>query len=135
MMDVMIGVDPHKGSHTATMLDREEHELTRIKVRAGCRQVAELLEWATVCAADVGGGVAGGLGYLLSQQLVATGETVWTCRRRWRHGYGCSGLASRPRPIRTSPLGRRRCVTGTSAGTGPSGRSHDGVPAAGQASQ
>ena len=28
MMDVMIGVDPHKGSHTATMLDRTEHELT-----------------------------------------------------------------------------------------------------------
>ena len=27
-MDVMIGVDPHKGSHTATMLDRGEHELT-----------------------------------------------------------------------------------------------------------
>ena len=33
-MDVMIGVDPHKGSHTATMLDRGEHELRRIKVRA-----------------------------------------------------------------------------------------------------
>ena len=34
-MDVMIGVDPHKGSHTATMLDRGERELRRIKVRAG----------------------------------------------------------------------------------------------------
>jgi hypothetical protein len=45
-MDVMIGVDPHKGSHTATMLDRAERELPRIKVRTGCRQVAELLEWA-----------------------------------------------------------------------------------------
>ena len=41
-MDVMIGVDPHKGSHTATMLDRGEHELRRITVRAGRRQVAEL---------------------------------------------------------------------------------------------
>ena len=38
-MEVMIGVDPHKGSHTATMLDRGERELTRIKVRAGRRQV------------------------------------------------------------------------------------------------
>ena len=27
-MDVMIGVDPHKGSHTATMLDRDERELS-----------------------------------------------------------------------------------------------------------
>jgi len=26
-MKVMIGVDPHNGSHTATMLDRHEHEL------------------------------------------------------------------------------------------------------------
>jgi hypothetical protein len=32
-MEVMIGVDPHKGSHTATMLDRAEREVTRIKVR------------------------------------------------------------------------------------------------------
>jgi Transposase IS116/IS110/IS902 family len=45
-MDVMIGVDPHKGSHTATMLDRGEQELRRITVRAGRRQVDQLLEWA-----------------------------------------------------------------------------------------
>ena len=76
-MEVMIGVDPHKGSHTATMLDRAERELTRIKVRAGRRQVAELLEWANgytprTWAVEC----AGGMGYLLSQQLVAAGETV-----------------------------------------------------------
>ena len=76
-MDVMIGVDPHKGSHTATMLDRAERELTRIKVRAGRRQLVELLEWANghedrTWAVEA----AGGMGYLLSQQLVAAGETV-----------------------------------------------------------
>jgi transposase len=76
-MDVMIGVDPHKGSHTATMLDRGEHELRRITVRAGGRQVDQLLEWAD----DAGPRTwavesAGGMGYLLSQQLVAAGETV-----------------------------------------------------------
>jgi transposase len=77
MMDVMIGVDPHKGSHTATMLDRTEHELSRIKVRAGCRQVTELLEWADGHAPRTWAvECAGGLGYLLSQQLVAAGETV-----------------------------------------------------------
>ncbi len=32
-MDVMIGIDPHR-SHTATMLDRHEPELRRIRVRA-----------------------------------------------------------------------------------------------------
>jgi transposase len=77
MDDVMIGVDPHKRSHTATMLDPSERELRRITVRAGGRQVEELLEWADgvrprVWAVEC----AGGLGYLLSQQLVAAGETV-----------------------------------------------------------
>jgi hypothetical protein len=43
-MDVLFGVGPHKGSHTATMLDRAECELSRIKVRAGRRQPSELLE-------------------------------------------------------------------------------------------
>jgi hypothetical protein len=46
MMDVMIGVDPHKRSHTATMLDRGQRELRQITVRAGRRQLAELLAWA-----------------------------------------------------------------------------------------
>ncbi len=77
MMDVMIGVDPHKRSHTATMLDRTERELQRITVLAGRRQVVELLEWADgvkrrVWAVES----AGGMGYLLSQQLVAAGEMV-----------------------------------------------------------
>ena len=63
-MDVMIGVDPHKGSHTATMLDRGEHELRRITVRAGVRQVSQLLAWAdgastlTVTATAPDGGTA-----------------------------------------------------------------------------
>jgi transposase len=76
-VEVMIGIDPHKGSHTASMLDRAERELTRIRVRAGHRQVAELLEWANgytprTWAVES----AGGMGYLLAQQLVAAGETV-----------------------------------------------------------
>jgi transposase len=76
-MDVMIGVDPHKGSHTATMLDRTEQELTRITVRAGCRQVEQLLEWADgVKPRTWAVESAGGMGYLLSQQLVAAGEMV-----------------------------------------------------------
>ena len=76
-MKVMIGVDPHKGSHTATMIDGSEHELKRIKVRAGQRQVVELLEWADgVKARTWAVESAGGMGYLLSQQLVAAGETV-----------------------------------------------------------
>jgi transposase len=76
-MEVMIGVDPHKGSHTATMLDGAEREITRITVRAGRRQVEQLLEWADGYTARTWAVEAvGGMGYLLSQQLVAVGETV-----------------------------------------------------------
>ena len=45
-MAVMIGVDPHKRSHTAVVVDGDEVELDRLEVRASCLQVTELLEWA-----------------------------------------------------------------------------------------
>jgi transposase len=76
---VMIGIDPHKGSHTAVAIDRNEEELGERLVRATARQVPELLWWAghlddgeRVWAVES----AGGLGYLLAQQLLAAGETV-----------------------------------------------------------
>ena len=76
-MNMMIGVDPHKGSHTATMLDRDERELKRIRVRASAGQVAELVAWADgVKARTWAVESAQGMGYLLAQQLVAAGETV-----------------------------------------------------------
>ena len=76
-MEVMIGIDPHKRSHTATMLDRRQRELRRITVRAGRRQVVELLAWADGIGPRTWAvESAGGMGYLLAQQLVAAGETV-----------------------------------------------------------
>jgi transposase len=77
MMDVMIGVDPHKRSHTATMLDRGQRELRQITVRAGRGQLAELLAWADgVTPRTWAVESAGGMGYLLAQQLVGAGESV-----------------------------------------------------------
>jgi len=74
---VMIGVDPHKGSHTATALDATEHELACLRVRAGRRQVEQLLAWATPFEARTWAiESANGLGYLLAQQLLAAGEVV-----------------------------------------------------------
>jgi transposase len=74
---VMIGVDPHKGSHTAVVVDGDEVEVARLKVRASVGQAERLLEWAEphperVWAVES----AGGWGYLLSQQLLAAGEDV-----------------------------------------------------------
>ncbi len=76
-MNVMIGIDPHKASHTAVAIGRDEDQISTVKVRATVRQVDQLLSWAepfgkrTWAIESVGG-----LGYLLAQQLVARGEDV-----------------------------------------------------------
>ena len=76
-MMVMIGVDPHKGSHTAVAIDGAEVELAAIQVRSSSRQVEELLGWAAVFVERTWAvESAGGVGYLLAQQLVAAGERV-----------------------------------------------------------
>jgi transposase len=76
-MSVIIGVDPHKATHTAVAVDRNEVELARAKVRATRNQVPQLLTWAEPLGDHTWAiESAGGLGYLLSQQLVAAGETV-----------------------------------------------------------
>ena len=76
-MKVLIGVDPHKASHTAVAIDGEETKLAELTVRAAKNQCERLLGWAGVFperrwAIES----AGGLGYLLAQQLVAAGEDV-----------------------------------------------------------
>ena len=76
-MNVIIGVDPHKGSHTAVAIDSQEAALGQLSVRASRRQVDQLLGWAARFEKRTSAiGSAEGLGYLLSQQLVTAGETV-----------------------------------------------------------
>ena len=74
---VLIGIDPHKATHTAVVIDESERELARIKVKADRSQVTALLEfadgfrprrWAIESA--------GGLGFLLAQQLGGGGQEV-----------------------------------------------------------
>ena len=76
-MAVMIGVDPHKGSHTAVALGAEEAVLGQVRVRASAAQAERLLTWARSWPERtwaVEG--AGGLGHLLAQELAAAGEQV-----------------------------------------------------------
>jgi transposase len=74
---VIIGVDPHKATHTAVALNGGEDELARKKVRSGGHQAEHLLAWAAPFEARTWAiESAGGLGYLLAQQLVAAGEDV-----------------------------------------------------------
>src|SRR5450631_3884044 len=76
-MAVMIGVDPHKGSHTAVAIGAGEEPLGKLRVRAAAAQAEKLVAWAAAWPERtwaVEG--AGGLGHLLAQQLVAAGERV-----------------------------------------------------------
>jgi transposase len=77
MAAVMIGVDPHKGSHTAVAIGVAEEPLGQLRVRACAGQAQRLLAWAAAWPQRtwaIEG--AGGLGHLLAQQLVAAGEQV-----------------------------------------------------------
>jgi hypothetical protein len=45
-MTVIIGVDPHKSTHTAVAIDRDERPLARVQLVADRCQVQRLLAWA-----------------------------------------------------------------------------------------
>src|ERR1017187_3021083 len=76
-MTVIIGIDPHKASHTAVAIGCDERQLAEIRVRATCQQTAKLLAWAKPLGPRTWAvESAGGLGYLLSPQLVSAGEEV-----------------------------------------------------------
>jgi transposase len=74
MAAVMIGVDPHKGSHTAVAISAAEEPLDELGVRASAVQAQRLLAWAAAWPERVWAiEGAGGLGHLLAQQLLAAG--------------------------------------------------------------
>ena len=87
----MIGVDLHKGSHTAVAVDADETPLRQVRVRASAAQAERLLAWAAAWLERtwaVEG--AGGLGHLLAQELVAAGERVLDVQPK----AGCPGAAA-----------------------------------------
>jgi transposase len=73
----IIGIDPHKGSHTAVAIDGDERLVGELLVTADRRQRERLLGWAAEFEPRVWA-VEGATGHgaLLSQQLVGAGETV-----------------------------------------------------------
>jgi transposase len=77
MAAVMIGVDPHKASHTAVAIGAAEEPLGQLRVRASAARAGRLVAWAAPWPERtwaVEG--AGGPGCLLARQLVAAGELV-----------------------------------------------------------
>jgi transposase len=77
MAAVMIGVDPHKGSHTAVAIGAAEEPLGELRVRSSASQAGRLVAWAAAWPERIWA-VEGarGLGHLLAQQLLAAGERV-----------------------------------------------------------
>jgi transposase len=63
MVAVMIGVDPHKASHTAVAIGAAEEPLGELRVRACVAQAERLLAWAA-----------------------AWPQRAWVGRGRGRHG-------------------------------------------------
>ena len=77
MTGVMIGVDPHKGSHTAVVLDQAETVLGQIRVIARGDQLERLQQWAATWPDRIWAiEGARGLGQFLTQQLLGVGERV-----------------------------------------------------------
>jgi len=76
-MSIIIGIDPHKATHTAVAIGCDEGELGMVTVRATRHQTEQLLSWAAPFRKRTWAiESAGGLGYLLAQQLVDAGEHV-----------------------------------------------------------
>jgi transposase len=97
-MTVMIGIDPHKGSHTATAVGAAEEPLGKVRVRACPDQAEKLVTWAQAWPErtwPLEG--ARGLGRLLAQQLVAAGERVLDVQPK---------LAARVRLLQTENTGK-----------------------------
>ena len=73
----MIGVDPHKASHTAVAVNAAGEPLGQLRVRASAVRAERLPEWARGWPERAGAVEgAGGLGHLLARQLLWAGERV-----------------------------------------------------------
>jgi hypothetical protein len=91
-MTVIIGVDPHKASHTAVAICGEEREVARVTVRATLQQTAKLLAWAEPFEERTWAiESAGGLGLLVGSAARRCGRA----RRRCPADAGLKGPGPR----------------------------------------
>jgi len=75
---VMIGIDPHKATHTAVAVDDDEKVIGEFTFSSSNTQAERLTDWAEgFTKREWAVESANGLGYLIGQQLVGCGETVF----------------------------------------------------------
>jgi len=90
MAAVMIGVDPHKGSHTAVAIGAAEEPLGEARVRASTAQAGRLLAWAAAWPERtwaIEG--AGGWGICWPSSCSRRVSGCWMCSPSWAPGSGC----------------------------------------------
>ena len=104
----IIGIDPHKASHTATVIDGDETVIGELRIAASRsqRQIARRVG-DTVRAAVVGGRGWTGAVALPRSSSSLRARSCSTCLRRCRRGHGCWTRAARTRPTRTMLAPRR----------------------------
>jgi len=74
----MIGIDPHKATHTAVAIDDNEEVIGEYTLDASVDQVKHLTRWADgFTPREWAVEAANGLGHLVARQLVSAGETVF----------------------------------------------------------
>ena len=74
----MIGIDPHKATHTAVAVDDDEQVIDEFTLGSSNDQAERLTSWAEgLGKREWAVESANGLGYLVARQLVAAGETVF----------------------------------------------------------
>jgi len=96
----IIGIDPHKGSHTAAVIDSDEQVVGEFSLRADCRQRDRLLRFARS----------------FTPRVWAVEGATGTGRRPCRRGCGCWTQAARTRTTPTMLVRLRslHCGTATS---------------------
>jgi hypothetical protein len=117
----MIGIDPHKATHTAVAIDDDENVLDEFTHRTSSVQAKQLTDWASGFEKrEWAVESANGLGYLVAQQLVACGETVFDVPPGIGvagPGFGFGEVAEERSERR--PFGGDRGVAVRSSGAGP----------------
>ena len=90
-MSVIIGVDPHKASHTAVAIGGDEREVAKVTVRATCQQTPKLLAWAEPFAERTWAIESAG-GSVTCWPNNSSMPVKWssTSHPRWPRGSGCS---------------------------------------------
>ena len=95
MAEVMIGIDPHKSSHTAVAIGPAEEPLGELRVRA-CASQAESCWRGRWCGRSGPGRwrAPPGWGICWPSSWSPRASRCWMCRRSWPPGCGCCRLGT-----------------------------------------